>query len=134
MGLGGREVDQTSTLGALIQIQLLTWAVRALVPTQVGRRTLRSVGTGRPRATAKRAAHRREPNKCTAIQVRIALLDPNGVIWNIETPDTKGDFERLRAAGATVVREPYKPDPNAEMWICTFSDPHENYFQLISPM
>ncbi len=41
-----REVEGLK--GALIQIQPLTWAVHNLVPTQVGRRTLRSVGTGRP--------------------------------------------------------------------------------------
>jgi hypothetical protein len=34
--------------GALIQIQPLNWAVQNLVPAQVGRRTLRRVGTGRP--------------------------------------------------------------------------------------
>ena len=27
---------------------------------------------------------------------------PGRVIWNIETDDVKGDFERLKAAGATV--------------------------------
>ena len=32
------------------------------------------------------------------------------LIWNIETSDVQGEFERLNAAGATVVREPYKPD------------------------
>ena len=56
------------------------------------------------------------------------------MIWNIESGDVKGDFERLTAAGATVVREPYKPDEGSEMWIATLSDPDDNYFQLISPM
>jgi predicted enzyme related to lactoylglutathione lyase len=60
------------------------------------------------------------------------------IIWNIESPDVKGDFERLRAAGATVIREPYTPDgvPDdaAEMLIATFADPDDNYFQLVSPM
>ena len=63
---------------------------------------------------------------------------PGRVIWNIETPDVRGEFERLSAAGATVVQEPY--DPNGEdqelpeMLIATFADPDDNYFQLISPM
>ena len=62
---------------------------------------------------------------------------PGRVIWNIESADVKGDFEKLKAAGAMVVREPYVPDgasDGAEVWIATFSDPDDNYFQLISPM
>lgn len=63
---------------------------------------------------------------------------PGRMIWNIETADVKGEFERFKAAGATVVREPYQPDmPDAEapeMLIATFSDPDDNYFQLMSPM
>jgi predicted enzyme related to lactoylglutathione lyase len=59
---------------------------------------------------------------------------PGRVIWNIESPDVKGDFERLTAAGAAVVREPYRPDETADAWIATFADPDDNYFQLVSPM
>jgi predicted enzyme related to lactoylglutathione lyase len=64
---------------------------------------------------------------------------PGRVIWNIETSDVAGDFERLKAAGATVVQAPYAPDvgdaPEApEMSVATFSDPDDNYFQLVSPM
>jgi predicted enzyme related to lactoylglutathione lyase len=70
-------------------------------------------------------------------QVRGKNTEPGRVIWNIETADVKGEFERLRGAGATVVREPYNPVPEGEgpeMWVATFSDPDENYFQLVSPM
>src|SRR5262245_40072118 len=35
---------------------------------------------------------------------------PGRIIWNIESADVKGDFERLKAAGATVVVEPYTPE------------------------
>ena len=61
---------------------------------------------------------------------------PGRMIWNIETADVKGDFDRLVQAGATVVQEPYNPGPSdgAEALICTFSDPDDNYFQLMSPM
>jgi predicted enzyme related to lactoylglutathione lyase len=59
---------------------------------------------------------------------------PGRVIWNIESPDVKGDVERFKAAGATVVQEPYQPDGAQEAWIATFSDPDGNYFQLMSPM
>jgi len=64
---------------------------------------------------------------------------PGRVIWNIETADVKGDFERLKAAGATVIQAPYAPDvgdaPEApDMSVATFADPDDNYFQLVSPM
>jgi predicted enzyme related to lactoylglutathione lyase len=61
---------------------------------------------------------------------------PGRVIWNIESADVRGDFERFKAAGAMVVREPYNPGPadSPEMSIATFADPDDNYFQLVSPM
>jgi predicted enzyme related to lactoylglutathione lyase len=58
---------------------------------------------------------------------------PGRLIWNLETPDVQRDFERLKAAGATVVQEPYQPDEDPEGWIATFADPDDNYFQLVSP-
>lgn len=65
-------------------------------------------------------------------------LQPGRIIWNIESADVQADFARLKAAGATVVREPYRPGeapPDApEMLIATFSDPDGNYFQLMSVM
>jgi predicted enzyme related to lactoylglutathione lyase len=59
---------------------------------------------------------------------------PGRVIWNIETPDVQAEFDRLKAAGATVVQEPYNPGGGAEFLIATFADPDDNYFQLMSPM
>jgi|SRR5215217_2318114 len=62
---------------------------------------------------------------------------PGRVIWNIETPDVRAEFERFKAAGAIVVREPYdpgSPDDGPEMQIATFADPDDNYFQLMAPM
>jgi predicted enzyme related to lactoylglutathione lyase len=63
---------------------------------------------------------------------------PGRIIWNLETPDVKKEFEKLKAAGATVVQEPYTPGDGGgdgpEMLIATFSDPDDNYFQLVSPM
>jgi predicted enzyme related to lactoylglutathione lyase len=61
-------------------------------------------------------------------------VHPGRIIWNIETADVPGEFERLRDAGATVVQEPYHPGDETEMWIATFADPDDNYFQLMSPM
>jgi predicted enzyme related to lactoylglutathione lyase len=62
---------------------------------------------------------------------------PGRMIWNIESADVKGEFEKLKAAGAIVVRDPYTFDdiPDAAgMFIATLADPDDNYFQLMSPM
>ena len=59
---------------------------------------------------------------------------PGRIIWNIESTDVKGDFERFVAAGATVVREPYSFEEAPNAWVATFADPDDNYFQLVSPM
>jgi predicted enzyme related to lactoylglutathione lyase len=67
-------------------------------------------------------------------QVKGSNAQPGRVMWNLETSDVQGDFERLKAAGATVVKEPYHPGEAPEGLIATFSDPDNNYFQLISPM
>jgi predicted enzyme related to lactoylglutathione lyase len=68
-------------------------------------------------------------------QVKGKNTEPGRVIWNIETADVKGDYDRFTAAGGTVVQEPYAPDgAPSEAWIATFSDPDGNYFQLMSPM
>ncbi len=68
-------------------------------------------------------------------QVHGANTEPGRVIWNIETPDVKAEFDRLAAAGATVVAEPYSVgDGDMEGTICTLADPDGNYFQLMSPM
>ncbi|HET9416543.1 MAG TPA: VOC family protein [Candidatus Limnocylindria bacterium] len=58
---------------------------------------------------------------------------PGRLIWNIESADVQGDFDRFKAAGATVVREPYGFE-GAEGQIATLADPDGNYFQLMSPM
>jgi len=59
---------------------------------------------------------------------------PGRLIWNIETADVKAEFERLREAGAIVVREPYDFEGFPGFWIATLADPDDNYFQLMSPM
>ncbi len=61
---------------------------------------------------------------------------PGRIIWNVATADVKGEFAKLKAAGATVVKEPYQLGemPGQEMWVATYSDPDNNYFQLMSPM
>jgi predicted enzyme related to lactoylglutathione lyase len=69
-------------------------------------------------------------------QVKGRNKEPGRLLWNIETTDVRGEFDRMRGAGATVVREPYAPggDDMAEMLLATFEDPDGNYFQIASPM
>jgi predicted enzyme related to lactoylglutathione lyase len=68
-------------------------------------------------------------------QVKGKNAQPGRLLLNIESADVKGDFAKLKAAGAMVVREPYRMEgwpPNT--WVATLADPDDNYFQLVSPM
>ena len=70
-------------------------------------------------------------------QVTGQNAQPGRLIWNIETPDVKGEFDRIKDLGATVKQEPYQPGPapdGGEFWLATFEDPDGNFFQLASPM
>ncbi len=57
--------------------------------------------------------------------------DPGRVMFNFETAQVKEEFERMKALGAQVVREPYEI---GDGWIATLADPDGNYFQLMTPM
>jgi predicted enzyme related to lactoylglutathione lyase len=59
---------------------------------------------------------------------------PGRLIWNIESKDVAGDFERMKAAGAIVIADPYSFEGAPGSSIATFADPDDNYFQLMSPM
>ena len=59
---------------------------------------------------------------------------PGRLIWNIETADVQAEFDRMKAAGAIVIREPYTFDEAPGYWIATLADPDDNYFQLTTPM
>jgi len=58
---------------------------------------------------------------------------PGRLIWNLETPDVRGEFEKLKAAGAIVIREPYQLEEAQGYSIATLADPDDNYFQLATP-
>ena len=62
--------------------------------------------------------------------VKDQAKEPQRLILNFETKDVKEEFARIRAAGATVIKEPYELEG---MWIATFADPDGNYFQLMTP-
>ncbi len=58
--------------------------------------------------------------------------EPGRIMINLETATVKEEFERIKATGATVVKEPYQMGED-DMWIATFADPDGNYFQLMTP-
>jgi predicted enzyme related to lactoylglutathione lyase len=57
--------------------------------------------------------------------------DAGRVMFNFETTAVKEEFERIKAVGAKVIREPYEMGGG---WIATLADPDGNYFQLVTPM
>ena len=58
---------------------------------------------------------------------------PGRLIWNIETSEVHAEFDRMKAAGAIVVREPYEFEGMPDSAIATLADPDNNYFQLTTP-
>jgi predicted enzyme related to lactoylglutathione lyase len=61
-------------------------------------------------------------------------VHPGRIIWNIESTDVQADYDRFKAAGAIVIRDPYTFEQAPGSWIATFADPDDNYFQLMTPM
>lgn len=57
--------------------------------------------------------------------------EPARIMFNFETNDVDGEFERIKDLGAEVVKEPYEPAHGMKM--ATFADPDGNYFQLATP-
>lgn len=60
--------------------------------------------------------------------------NPERIMFNFETEDVAGEFDRIKELGAEVIAAPYQPGEEPDMWVATFSDPDGNYFQLMSPM
>ena len=65
-----------------------------------------------------------------AILAMVDLLEANA---DAVIAANEADVRAAKAAGATVIQEPYHPDEDPEGWIATFADPDDNYFQLVSP-
>src|SRR5260221_880191 len=49
-------------------------------------------------------------------EMKGATKDPGRIMFNLETKDVKEEFERMKALGAVVVKEPYKME---DAWIAT---------------
>ena len=61
-------------------------------------------------------------------------MSPARMMMHFESEDVKAEFDHIKGLGATVVAEPYNPNPDDQtLWLATFADPDGNYFQLASP-
>lgn len=58
---------------------------------------------------------------------------PGRVLIGFVTEDVRGEFERIKAAGAEVVREPFHPADDPDGWLAFLADPDGNHFQLMWP-
>lgn len=67
----------------------------------------------------------------THSEVKGMADQPQRVMFNLETADVVAEFDRMKQAGAIVIKEPY--DMGEGMKIATLADPDGNYFQLVSP-
>lgn len=64
-------------------------------------------------------------------EMKGASKEGGRIMFNLETSDVKEEFERIsKIEGIKIIKEPYEM---GEMWIATFADPDENYFQLMTP-
>ncbi|MFA9289325.1 MAG: VOC family protein [Weeksellaceae bacterium] len=59
--------------------------------------------------------------------------DPARIMFTLETPEVQTEFTRMKALGATVVKEPYEMTEGDGYYIATLADPDGNYFQLMMP-
>ncbi len=63
-------------------------------------------------------------------EVKGQAKEPARIILNLETKEVKSEFERLKQAQVTVIKEPYEMGGG---WIATLADPDGNYVQLVTP-
>jgi len=63
-------------------------------------------------------------------EVKGQAKEPSRIMLNLETKAVKEEFERIQAAKATVIKEPYQM---GEAWIATLAYPDGNYIQLMTP-
>ena len=59
--------------------------------------------------------------------------NPERMMFNFETNDVKGEFERMKRLGAKVIAEPYTMGDDQGHLIATLADPDGNYFHSCPP-
>jgi predicted enzyme related to lactoylglutathione lyase len=60
--------------------------------------------------------------------------EPGRILLNFDARDVKGEFERLKALGLTVIKEPYATGGHPDYWVATVADPDGNLVQLTTPL
>ena len=65
-------------------------------------------------------------------EVKGTAAEPQRIMLALETDDVEASYDKLIAAGATSVAEPYHPDDEQKFWQATVADPEGNYLQLAS--
>ncbi|MBX3066315.1 MAG: VOC family protein [Anaerolineae bacterium] len=63
-------------------------------------------------------------------EVQGQAKEPARIMLNLETKEVKAEFERIKQANPTVIKEPYEMGGG---WIATIADPDGNYVQLMTP-
>lgn len=63
-------------------------------------------------------------------EVKGQAKEPSRIMLNLETKQVKEEFERLKNAKATIIKEPYELGGG---WIATLADPDGNFIQLVTP-
>ena len=64
-------------------------------------------------------------------EVKGMSKEPARLMLNLETKEVQMEFDRIKAIGAEVIKEPYQMQHG--FMIATLADPDGNYFQLMSP-
>ena len=64
-------------------------------------------------------------------EVAAQAKEPGRILLNFDTQQVKEEFERLKALGVTVIREPYVM--GGGYWVATLADTDGNLVQLTSP-
>ncbi|MDO8270281.1 MAG: VOC family protein [Candidatus Levybacteria bacterium] len=60
--------------------------------------------------------------------------NPERIMFDLETDNVQGEFDRIKELGANAIAEPYTPGEDSNMTLATLEDPDGNYFQLMTPM
>jgi predicted enzyme related to lactoylglutathione lyase len=60
--------------------------------------------------------------------------EPGRILLNFDAKDVKGEFERLKALGLTIIKEPYATGGHPDNWVATLADPDGNLVQLTTPL
>ncbi len=63
-------------------------------------------------------------------EVQGKAKEPARIILNFETKAVQAEYERLKQAQVTVIKEPYEMEG---AWIATLADPDGNFIQLMTP-